>query len=252
MSESRPNKRPAADVDSGASKKKRRRKAKNNAEDDELIDLELGVNGAIAKMDSQLLADHLAQRTSRFGTDLSPVELSDLSISAVYIKDTTSWKEQRTTERLPEFLEKFTEDPASLGKAPKPHGAPHTLIVTGGGLRAANVVRRAVRKFQSKDNTVAKLFAKHMKVEEQVSFLGKSRTGIGVGTPARLSDLIENGALSLSHLRRVVVDASHVDQKKRGVMDMKDTMIPLARLLTKQALKDRYAAVREPVDLLFY
>lgn len=80
-SESRPNKRPAPDSGDTGSKKKRRRKPKHSAEDDELIDLELGVNGAIAKMDSQLLADHLAQRTSRFGTDLSPVELSDLSIS---------------------------------------------------------------------------------------------------------------------------------------------------------------------------
>lgn len=36
-------------------------------------------------------------------------------------------------------------------------------------------------------------FAKHFKVEEQVSFLKKSRTGIAVGTPQRLIDLIENG-----------------------------------------------------------
>lgn len=32
-----------------------------------------------------------------------------------------------------------------------------------------------------------------MKVDEQVKFLSKYRTGIGVGTPARLSDLIDNG-----------------------------------------------------------
>lgn len=48
------------------------------------------------------------------------------------------------------------------------------------------------------------------------------------------------------------MDASHVDQKKRGVMDMKDTMIPLARLLSRKALKDRYAAAEKSVDLLFY
>ena len=70
-------KRPA---EGEAPAKKKRRKAKPKFEDDELIDLELGVNGAIAKMDSQLMADHLAQKTSRFGADLSSVELSDLSI----------------------------------------------------------------------------------------------------------------------------------------------------------------------------
>lgn len=116
-------------------------------------------------------------------------------------------------------------------------------------------------------------FAKHMKIEEQISMLGKSRTGIGVGTPARLMDLMENGeiysvsrtlpglivtdmfhlgALSISHLKRIVVDASHVDQKKRGVMDMKDTMIPLARLLSRKELMDRYGSEEAPLDLIFY
>ncbi|SPN99779.1 uncharacterized protein DNG_02632 [Cephalotrichum gorgonifer] len=231
--------------------KKKRRKAKPKFEDDELIDLELGVNGAIARLDSQLMGDHFAQKTSRFGTDLSPVELSDLSISAVCIKDTTSWKEQRITDKLPEFLEEVAGDAKSLSEAPKDVGAPHTLIVTGAGLRAADIVR-AVRKFQTKQNTVAKLFAKHMKVEEQVNLLRKTRTGIGVGTPARLIDLLEREALSIAHLKRIVVDASHVDQKKRGVMDMKDTMMPLAQLLSRKELKDRYTSEEAPVELIFY
>lgn len=33
---------------------------------------------------------------------------------------------------------------------------------------------------------------------------------------------------------------------------MKDTMIPLARLLSRKELKDRYAAEEKPIDLLFY
>jgi protein CMS1 len=32
-------------------------------------------------MDNQLLADHLAQKLSRFGSDLSAVEISDLTVS---------------------------------------------------------------------------------------------------------------------------------------------------------------------------
>lgn len=40
---------------------------------------------------------------------------------------------------------------------------------------------------------VCSQFAKHFKLEEQASFLKKNRTGIGVGTPQRLIDLIENG-----------------------------------------------------------
>jgi protein CMS1 len=114
-----------------------------------------------------------------------------------------------------------------------------------------------------------------MKVEEQVKFLEKHRTGICVGTPARLMDLIDNGklglrpclgissgsdqqeltyagALSLEHLKRLVVDASHIDQKKRGVLDMKDTVMPLARFLSRPDLKERYGDEKKPLALLFY
>jgi protein CMS1 len=61
-------------------------------------------------------------------------------------------------------------------------------------------------------------------------------------------------ALSLEYLRRVIVDASHIDQKKRGIADMRETMMPLARLLCRGDLKERYTdadRVRH-VDLIFY
>ena len=44
---------------------------------------------------------------------------------------------------------------------------------------------------------MAKLFAKHMKVAEQVEFLKNKKSGIGVGTPARLMELIDNGLFAL-------------------------------------------------------
>ncbi|KAK3330940.1 U3-containing 90S pre-ribosomal complex subunit-domain containing protein [Apodospora peruviana] len=243
--EVRNRKRPAQD--DGGLKKKR----KKVRQDDGDLDTEAGLNLAFARMDGQLLADHIAQKTTRFGTDLSPVELSDLYISANAIKDTTSWEKPRTTENLAEFLEAFTEDPAKLGEASKKKGSPHTIIVTGAGLRAANLVR-SVRRFQKKESPVAKLFAKHFKLEEQVDFLKKHRTGIAVGTPQRLIDLIENDALPIGSLKRIVVDASHIDQKKRGIVDMRETTMPLVQLLTRQELKKRYTDPEKPVDLIFY
>lgn len=48
------------------------------------------------------------------------------------------------------------------------------------------------------------------------------------------------------------MDASYIDQKKRGVLDMKDTMMPLAKLLTRQEFKDRYVDADKPLALLFY
>jgi protein CMS1 len=155
----------------------RRKKRKTGYEqDDSLMDTEMGVNTGIGFMDPQLMADHLGQRTTRFASDLSSVELADLYISRKFtisslhigtlstnmpllanaIHDTTSWQEPRILAKLPDFLEKFTKEPESLSKAPKKKGSPHTIIVAGAGLRAADVVR-ALRKYQSKDNSVAKL-----------------------------------------------------------------------------------------------
>jgi protein CMS1 len=132
------------------------KKKKSKFQEDDSLDMELGINSAIARMDNQLMADHLAQKTIRFGTELSTIELADLTISGSYIKDSSSFKEDRTLPNLPQFLEKFTEKPEILAKTPKANGAPHTIVVTSGGLRAANIVR-ALRKYQTKDCTVAKL-----------------------------------------------------------------------------------------------
>ncbi|KAH8659600.1 U3-containing 90S pre-ribosomal complex subunit-domain containing protein [Ilyonectria robusta] len=245
------SKKRQAEAPAQAQQPKKSKKRKANAPDDDSLDVELGVNLLFTRMDNQLLADHLAQKLTRFGTDLSPVEISDLTMSASTIRDTTSWQESRTLDKLPDFLERFSTGAEELMKTSKRKGAPHTLIVAGAGLRAADITR-AVRKFSRKESTVGKLFAKHMKVDEQVEFLNKHSIGIGVGTPARLIDLIKNGALSLENLRRVVVDASHIDQKKRGVMDMKDTMLPLARFLSLDEFKGGYVDEKKPLALLFY
>ena len=69
---------------------------------------------------------------------------------------------------------------------------------------------------------------------------------------ASLPGLTSAGALSLDNLQRLIVDASHIDQKKRGIMDMKDTMMPLARFLARKEFKDQYLDEEKPLALLFY
>lgn len=71
-------KRKAQDDDKPRKKQKKQKKVR---EDEDDLDMEAGLNRAFERMDGQLLADHIAQKTRRFGTDLSPVELSDLYIS---------------------------------------------------------------------------------------------------------------------------------------------------------------------------
>jgi protein CMS1 len=75
---------------------------------------------------------------------------------------------------------------------------------------------------------------------------------VGVGTPQRINDLLEDGALSAKHLKRIIVDTSYIDQKKRGILDMKETQMPLVKLLTRKDLRERYDDETLPTKLLFY
>ncbi|KAI1176433.1 U3-containing 90S pre-ribosomal complex subunit-domain containing protein [Nemania sp. FL0916] len=251
-SKAKSKKRPREDNSNSNNDGGRKRSRKSAFEDEDLdFDLEAGLNKKIGLLDSMLLADHLAQKTRRFGTDLKPAELSALDISPAAIKDSSSFIQPRSLENLPAYLEAQVKDPKTLSNAPKENGSPHTIVVTGAGLRAAELVR-ALRKYQSQNVTVGKLFAKHIKIEDTKKFLESHRTGVAVGTPVRLIDLAESGTLKLDKLERLVVDASHIDQKKRGIMDMKETMIPLARWLSRTEFKEKYIDPEKPLQLLFY
>lgn len=236
-------------VEQGAKKTAKNTKGRRTAEEDEL-DGEVGINNAFSHMDNQLLADYIAQRTRKYESDLSSIELEDKYIPANAIQDTTSWDKPRTLENLPSFLEKFSGNSTKLWSASKKNGAPHTIIVTAAGLRAAHIARE-MRKFQTKDAKVAKLFAKHIKLQDSIDFLKSTRTGIAVGTPQRLKALMDDGALQIDRLERIVVDASHIDQKKRGILGMKETQVPLVVWLGQKEFRERYAAKSGGIQLLF-
>lgn len=55
-----------------------------------------------------------------------------------------------------------------------------------------------------------------------------------MGTPDRLIALLEEQALSTANLKRVVIDVSYIDQKKRGILDMKELHEPLIKLLLRK------------------
>ena len=66
------------------------------------------------------------------------------------------------------------------------------------------------------------------------------RISIGVGTPARIRDLVEAEALRINNLKRIVIDGSYIDQKKRSIFDMKEIFVPLLDFLSGKKLKKRY------------
>ena len=67
-----------ADLEQGAKKAPKKSKSKKGkADEDDEIDTASGTNKAFSHMDSQLLADYVAQRTRKYESDLSLVELED-------------------------------------------------------------------------------------------------------------------------------------------------------------------------------
>ncbi|KAG8624415.1 hypothetical protein KVT40_007482 [Elsinoe batatas] len=235
----------------------KRKKSKPATEPlDDALDLEKGINNAVGHMDPQLLADHIAQRNRRYQNDLSTVEQEDLRIPASAISDTSEWRESREKENLPNFLEHFAgagdkTKGVDLKRAPKAQGSPHTLVIAGAGLRAADLTR-ALRQYQTKEAKVEKLFAKHIKLKEAIETVKKTRINIGVGTPQRIIDLLEDGALKSTSLKRFIVDTSHVDVKKRGILDMRETLVPLMNLLKREEFSKRYELGQDGLQLLFY
>ncbi|TMW91079.1 hypothetical protein EJD97_014812 [Solanum chilense] len=100
----------------------------------------------------------------------------------------SSWKESLCEKELDEKI-----DP----------GQPAVLVISLSALRSCDFLRE-LRPLTS-ECRAAKLFSKHMKIEEQASTL-KNRVNIASGTPSRIKRLIDVEALGLSRLAVIVLD----------------------------------------------
>jgi len=101
-----------------------------------------------------------------------------------------------------------------------PPGAPAVLVVAGAALRVLELIRQLPD--WNAQGRVAKLFSRHLKVEEQVAALGRGPVCLAAGTPARLAKLLALGALDASCLQLVVLDCAR-DVKQRGLLDIPET-----------------------------
>jgi protein CMS1 len=76
-SPSNQGKRKRNDSSQGKKAKKRKKTKKPKDINDDDLDEEQGINLAIGRMDGQLTVDYVAQRTKRFDSELSTVEMED-------------------------------------------------------------------------------------------------------------------------------------------------------------------------------
>ncbi|KAK5232150.1 Protein cms1 [Exophiala xenobiotica] len=195
----------------------------------------------IAMMDPALLADHFA----------NSIELEEQYLPTKSFRNTTAFDKPHAGTKLPEFLEQFAENGKAELSACEEEASPHTLIIAPSGIRTADL-NRELRVFNTEESKVAKLIAKHMKLHENIDYMRKNKVGIAVGTPTRVKDLIDADAMKTSDIRRIVVDGSYKDEKKRSIFEMEELFRPLLALLNMEQIRKRYGAEEDKVEILVF
>ena len=136
-------------------------------------------------------------------------------------------------------------------KAPK---SPMVLIVCLSARRAQAILK----SLSSLNIRTAKLFAKHMDIDQQIAMLRNSSFGIAIGTPNRLCKLSSepptsakesSPALSLKHAELLLIDC-HEDHKRFTVCTLNDTAPDLMEFL-KTAVYPQLNRTKKPLKLAF-
>uniref|UniRef100_A0A8C5GGC9 Protein CMSS1 n=1 Tax=Gouania willdenowi TaxID=441366 RepID=A0A8C5GGC9_GOUWI len=138
------------------------------------------------------------------------------------------------THSLSSYLKLVCPKWAKLQKQHTEKNSVVLLIVCSSALRTIELIKQLTTfKGEAK---VIKLFAKHIKIEEQMKLLQKGITHIAVGTPGRISALLEKEGLNLKALRYLVLDWNWRDQKLRRMVDIPEVKLDFLRLLESNVL----------------
>ncbi|KAH8547569.1 U3-containing 90S pre-ribosomal complex subunit-domain containing protein [Umbelopsis sp. PMI_123] len=179
-------------------KKKKKKKPKKNS------DPFYGVDVSSKPVEEQY--EYILNRQKRAKSNWSAIEHDEQAPVITAFLDSQKFTSPHTLEFLPSFVKFGAAGHKKLLKEPPAEAvaAPAIIIITHSAIRATDLVR-GLKEFD-KAAKVAKLFAKHLKVEEQARFLAESRLHFAVGTPHRVKELIDLGHLKLDRLELLVVD----------------------------------------------
>ncbi|KAJ7134948.1 U3-containing 90S pre-ribosomal complex subunit-domain containing protein [Mycena crocata] len=211
-------------------KRKRREKEREKFKEKKKRKLaanELGSEPSLTEQPPNDLAEYICGLQAKTFSKMSTIELGDMHIPADAIADTSIWTGPRTLDNLVNFIVKVLPSlRLRLSQRSKASGAPTLLFVAGAALRVADVTRVLKDKQLrgEKGGEVAKLFAKHFKLAEHVTYLKRTKVGSAVGTPGRIGKLLcETDALTVSALSHIIIDVSFRDSKKRNILDIPET-----------------------------
>ncbi|XP_040005261.1 protein CMSS1 isoform X2 [Xiphias gladius] len=162
--------------------------------------------------------------TQYFSDKRSVIEQEELKL-----QDSCFLSSNDLTHSLSSYLKQVCPKWAKIQKQHTEKSSVVLLIVCSSALRTIELIKQ-LTTFKGEAKAV-KLFAKHIKIEEQVKLLQKGVTHIGVGTPGRVSALIEKEGLNLQALRYLVLDWNWRDQKLRRMVDIPEIKLDFMKLL---------------------
>eukprot|EP00049_Salpingoeca_infusionum_P009329 m.155008 g.155008 ORF g.155008 m.155008 type:complete len:290 (-) comp14303_c0_seq13:2633-3502(-) len=175
--------------------------------------------------------------TSTMAETLSDIEMDVLRPQVGHFKQPVSFNgKYGEGHQFGDFLA------ASLGlkkgatiKMPSSPGSCSVLVVCGGALRCIELINSIKTANITQRGSLAKLFAKHMKLKEQTEMMKSRVVSIAVGTPARVKALLDAEAFSLENTL-VCVDATFQDSKARTMFQLKEINLALCQLLQTHIL----------------
>ncbi|XP_007943979.2 protein CMSS1 [Orycteropus afer afer] len=159
-----------------------------------------------------------------YSNNRSVIELEELSLP-----DSCFLKANDLTHSLSSYLKEICPKWVKLRKNHKEKKSVLMLIICSSAIRALELIR-SMTAFKG-DSKVMKLFAKHIKIQEQIKLLEKRVVHLGVGTPGRIKELVKQGGLNLNSLKFLVFDWNWRDQKLRRLMDIPEIRKEVFELL---------------------
>ncbi|XP_014441433.1 protein CMSS1 isoform X1 [Tupaia chinensis] len=159
-----------------------------------------------------------------YSSNRSVIELEELNLP-----DSCFLKANDLTHSLSSYLKEICPKWVKLRKNHSEKKSVLMLIICSSAVRALELIR-SMTAFRG-DSKVMKLFAKHIKVQEQVKLLDKRVVHLGVGTPGRVKELVKQGGLNLNPLKFLVFDWNWRDQKLRRMMDIPEIRKEVFELL---------------------
>ncbi|XP_062982965.1 protein CMSS1 isoform X2 [Elgaria multicarinata webbii] len=148
-----------------------------------------------------------------FGAKRSVIELEELKLP-----DACFLPANDLTHSFSSYLKEICPKWAKLRKNHTEKSSVVMLIICSSALRCLELIK-SMTAFKG-DGKIIKLFAKHIKIQEQVKMLEKGVVHVGVGTPGRIKALIEQDGLCLTPLKYLVLDWNWRDQKLRRLVDI--------------------------------